>query len=47
LIVNKSVAAVTAIADRIVIPVRGEVAFEGVPAALLADPALMHGHLGV
>jgi branched-chain amino acid transport system ATP-binding protein len=47
LIVDKSVAAVTAIADRIVILVKGEVAFEGAPAALLADPALMHRHLGV
>jgi hypothetical protein len=31
LIVGKSAAAVTAMADQIVIPVRGEVAFEGVP----------------
>jgi branched-chain amino acid transport system ATP-binding protein len=47
LIVDKSVAAVAAIADRIVILVKGEVAFEGAPAALMADPALMHRHLGV
>jgi branched-chain amino acid transport system ATP-binding protein len=47
LIVDKSVAAITAIADRIVILVKGEVAFEGPPASLLADPALMHRHLGV
>ena len=47
LIVDRSVAAVAAIADRIVILVKGEVAFEGPPAALLADPALMHRHLGV
>jgi branched-chain amino acid transport system ATP-binding protein len=47
LIVDKDVAAVTAMADRIVILVKGEVAFDGAPAALLADPALMHRHLGV
>ena len=35
------------IADRIVIIVKGEIAFEGTPAALAADPALMHRHLGV
>jgi branched-chain amino acid transport system ATP-binding protein len=47
LIVDKSVAAVTAMADRVVILVKGEVVFEGAPAALLADPALMHRHLGL
>ena len=47
LVVDKTVAAVTAIADRIVILVRGEIVFEGTPAALKADPELMHRHLGV
>ncbi len=47
LIVDKTVEAVTGIADRVVIIVKGEVAFEGPPAALKADPALMHRHLGV
>ncbi|MCL4765621.1 MAG: ABC transporter ATP-binding protein [Hyphomicrobiaceae bacterium] len=47
LIVDKTVEAVTAIADRVVIIVKGEVAFEGPPAALKADPGLMHRHLGV
>ncbi len=47
LVVDKTVAAVTAIADRIVILVRGEVVFEGTPAELKADPELMHRHLGV
>jgi branched-chain amino acid transport system ATP-binding protein len=47
LVVDKTVAAVTAIADRIVILVKGEVVFEGTPAELKADPELMHRHLGV
>jgi branched-chain amino acid transport system ATP-binding protein len=47
LIVDKTVAAVTSIADRIVILVKGEVVFEGTPAALEANPELMHRHLGV
>jgi branched-chain amino acid transport system ATP-binding protein len=47
LVVDKTVAAVTAIADRIVILVKGEIVFEGTPAALKADPELMHRHLGV
>jgi branched-chain amino acid transport system ATP-binding protein len=47
LIVDKTVAAVTSIADRVVILVKGEVVFEGAPADLKADPELMHRHLGV
>jgi branched-chain amino acid transport system ATP-binding protein len=47
LIVDKTVAAVTSIADRIVILVKGEVVFEGTPADLEANPELMHRHLGV
>jgi branched-chain amino acid transport system ATP-binding protein len=47
LVVDKTVAAVTAVADRIVILVKGEVVFEGTPAQLKADPELMHRHLGV
>lgn len=47
LIVDKSVEAVTSLADRVVIIVKGEVAFEGPPMSLKADPALMHRHLGV
>jgi len=47
LIVDKTVAAVTSIADRVVILVKGEVVFEGGPAELKADPELMHRHLGV
>jgi branched-chain amino acid transport system ATP-binding protein len=47
LIVDKSVAELARIADRVVILVKGEVVHEGTPAALLADAALMHRHLGV
>src|SRR5215469_16314080 len=47
LLVDKTVAAVTAIADRIVILVKGEVVFEGTAAALKADPHLTRRHLGV
>ena len=47
LIVDKTVAAVTAIADRVVILVKGEVVFEAPPADLLAKPDLMHRTLGV
>jgi branched-chain amino acid transport system ATP-binding protein len=47
LIVDKSVSAVTDMADRIVILVKGEAVFEGSPADLKAKPELMHRHLGV
>jgi branched-chain amino acid transport system ATP-binding protein len=47
LVVDKTVAAVTAVADRIVILVKGEIVFEGPPADLTKDPRLMHRHLGV
>ena len=47
LVVDKTVSEVTAVADRVVIIVKGEVAFEGTPAALKADPSIMQQHLGV
>jgi len=47
ILVDKTVSEVTAIADRIVILVKGQVAFEGAPQALRADPAIMRLHLGV
>ena len=46
-IVDKSVAAVTDIADRAVILVKGEVVFDASPSELKASPDLMHRHLGV
>ena len=47
LIVDKSVAEVARVADRVVVLVKGEVVHEGTPAALLADRELMQRHLGV
>ena len=47
LIVDKSVAEVTRVADHVVVLVKGEIVHEGPPAALLADRALMQRHLGV
>jgi branched-chain amino acid transport system ATP-binding protein len=47
IIVDKTVAEVTAIADRICVLVKGEIVFEDSPAQLLANPDLMHRHLGV
>jgi branched-chain amino acid transport system ATP-binding protein len=47
LIVDKSVRELAQIADRVVVLVKGEVVHEGPPATLLADPDLMHRHLGV
>lgn len=47
LIVDKNYAAVAAIADRNVILVKGRAVFEGDSATLLAQPDLLHKHLGV
>jgi len=47
LIVDKNHAAVTAIADRNVILVKGRIVFEGDSASLLEQPELLHKHLGV
>jgi branched-chain amino acid transport system ATP-binding protein len=46
-IVDKNVAAVAAAADRIVVLVKGRVAFTGSAGALKAQPELVHRHLGV
>ena len=47
LIVDKNYRAVTALAARNVILVKGRVVFEGDSATLLAQPDLLHRHLGV
>ena len=47
LIVDKSVAEVAAVADRVAVLVKGQIAFLGSPAELQASPELMHRHLGV
>jgi len=46
-IVDKSLAALSAVADRIVILVKGRVALSGAPAALAAEPEPLRRHLGV
>lgn len=47
LIVDKAIAEVGSVADRVVVLVKGEVAFEGSPASLTGDPELVRQHLGV
>ena len=47
LIVDKNHAAIARSADRVVILVKGRVVFEGTSASLLAQPELLHRHLGV
>jgi branched-chain amino acid transport system ATP-binding protein len=47
LIVDKNVAHLATLADRFLVLVKGSVVFSGTPTALLADPELMHRHLGV
>jgi branched-chain amino acid transport system ATP-binding protein len=47
LIVDKNYAAVTTIAERNVILVKGRVVFEGDTPTLLSQPDLLHRHLGV
>ena len=47
LIVDKSVSEMAAAADRVVVLVKGQIAFAGSPAELQASPDLMHRHLGV
>ena len=47
LIVDKNYRSVTAIADRNVILVKGRVVFEGDSRSLLAQPEMLHRHLGV
>lgn len=46
-IVDKNFAAVSAVADRAVVLVKGSVAFEGPSAALKADTEQLHRYLGV
>jgi branched-chain amino acid transport system ATP-binding protein len=47
LVVDKTVSEVTAVADRVVVVVKGEMQFDGTPKALLADQELMQRTLGV
>jgi branched-chain amino acid transport system ATP-binding protein len=47
LIVDKSVSEMATVADRVVVLVKGQIAFTGSPAELQASADLMHRHLGV
>jgi branched-chain amino acid transport system ATP-binding protein len=47
LVVDKTVSEVAAVADRVVVLVKGEIVLEDAPAALTGDPELMRRHLGV
>jgi branched-chain amino acid transport system ATP-binding protein len=47
LVVDKTVSAVTEIADRVAVIVKGEIVFDGTPDRLKADPEFMHSALGV
>ena len=46
-VVDKNVAAVSALADRAVLLVKGRVAFSGPTAQLIAEPGLLRRHLGI
>jgi branched-chain amino acid transport system ATP-binding protein len=47
IIVDKNFSAVSAVADRIVVLVKGSVAFSGSAGALQGDPDLLQRHLGI
>jgi len=47
LLVDKSVSEVTALADRVIILVKGQTVFEGTARDLKSHPEFMHRHLGV
>ena len=47
LLVDKSVSEITALADRLVILVKGQTVFEGTSQELKFSPDIMHRHLGV
>jgi branched-chain amino acid transport system ATP-binding protein len=47
LLVDKSVSEITALADRLIILVKGQTVFEGKPQELKFTPEIMHRHLGV
>lgn len=46
-IVDKNIKQLLELADRHVVLTKGRIVFEGTSAELLADPALLHRHLGV
>jgi branched-chain amino acid transport system ATP-binding protein len=47
IVVDKDHRSLAKVADRMVIMSKGEIAFDGTPAALQADPSILEKHLGV
>ena len=47
IIVDKNFAALSALADRLVVLVKGQVALEGATADLMSEPEALKSHLGV
>jgi branched-chain amino acid transport system ATP-binding protein len=47
IVVDKDHRSLTKVADRMVVMSKGEIAFDGTPAAIKADPTILEKHLGV
>ncbi len=47
IVVDKDFRSLAKVADRMVIMAKGEIAFDGVPSQLDADPSILEKHLGV
>lgn len=47
IVVDKDHRSLSKVADRMVVMAKGEIAFDGTPAQLAADPAILEKHLGV
>ena len=47
IVVDKDFRSLAKVADRMVVMTRGEVAFDGTPGELQADPAILERHLGI
>ncbi len=47
IVVDKDHRSLSKVADRMVVMAKGEIAFDGSPAQLAADPAILEKHLGV
>ncbi|PTM51474.1 ABC transporter ATP-binding protein [Phreatobacter oligotrophus] len=47
IVVDKDHRALAKVADRMVVMAKGEIAFDGAPALLAADPSILEKHLGV
>ena len=47
IVVDRNLAAIAAVADGVMILVKGRTVFTGAPAELLAQPELQHRHLGI